>query len=155
MTARTYDELFDTGTRPTLTLEQSLTGKFTAVDQTGRIYFYPSTPNMDVVVRFMRALALRGDVDLDESSITWFRALGGQHSVKIGREPEGAGGFGQHRAAEVVSRAATGEPASLPASVAGDGAGTDGVSPSRHGAEAAISSEASPPRLHLVRGDAA
>jgi hypothetical protein len=143
MTARTYDELF-APTKPRLTLEESLTGRFTCVDESGRVYFYPSTRDMDVVIRFMRAMALKGHATLDESSITWFRALrqfGDPHSVKVEGEPEALG----------VSRAVLGEPASPSTSVAGKGGvGTDGVSPSDRGGCAAAPTPISPPHLRLV-----
>jgi hypothetical protein len=147
MTARiNYLEMFEQ--LPHLTLEESAGGFFSAIDQHGRLFTPPSL-DMDVPIRLMRAMALKGHATLDEGSITWFRALrqfGDPHSVKVEGEPEALG----------VSRAVLGEPASPSTSVAGkDGVGTDGVPPSDRGGCAAAPAPISPPHLHLVRGDAA
>jgi hypothetical protein len=138
---------------PHLTLEESLGGYFTAIDQTGRI-FYPPTADMNKVVGFMRALALRGDATLDEGSIMWFRALRqfGEFSVKVEGEPNG-GAESSARLPVSLAAASTAEPASPSPNVAG-GRGTDGEPlPGATGDAAAPAP--SPPRLHLVRGDAA
>jgi hypothetical protein len=132
---------------PHLTLEESAGGFFSAIDQHGRLFTPPSL-DMDVPIRLMRAMALKGHATLDEGSITWFRALRreGEFSVKVEGEPEARG----------VSRAVLGEPASPSTSVAGKGGvGTDGVSPSDRGGCAAAPAPISPPHLRLVRGDAA
>ncbi len=77
---------------PHLTLEESLGGYFSAVDQQGRLH-YPPTRDMDKVIRAMRARAIRGHATLDEESITWFRALRefGEFSVRADR-PQSEGG---------------------------------------------------------------
>jgi hypothetical protein len=169
---------------PHLVLEESLGGYFTAIDQSGRI-FYPPTADMNKVIRFMRALALRGDVTLDEGSITWFRALRqfGEFSVKAGTlsergsvppDRDGLGTWGpdpdampRSESVSMIGReplaantpAVTqatnpGEPASLPASVAG-GVGANGEPKPGANGDAAAPRSPSPPHLFLVRGDAA
>lgn len=89
MTARTFDELFET--KPVrkkppvrLTLEESRSGYYTAVDEYGEIYSGLPTRDMDKVIQHMRAMAFKGDAVLDEESITWFRALRqfGEFSVR-------------------------------------------------------------------------
>lgn len=79
MTARTYDELF----APPIRLSLAPTGGgYTVQDQHGHDYVLSPSP-LTFCVRFMQALAERGDATLDEASVeaaTW-------HSVKV---PDGA-----------------------------------------------------------------
>jgi hypothetical protein len=87
---------------PHLTLEESAGGFFSAIDQHGRL-FTPPSRNMDVPIRLMRAMALKGHATLDEGSITWFQALRqqGEFSVGVGTLSE--------RESEAFPGSATGE----------------------------------------------
>lgn len=90
-----------------LTLEQTDDDRYTTVDQTSRVY-YPPTENMDTVIRFMRAMAIKGHAELDEGSITWFRAL------RVFGPPAFSGEGPQARTPVVSPAVAAHEPASSP-----------------------------------------
>lgn len=76
MTARTYDELFEPEAR--LSLVHVRDDKYIVWDQHCRFYILVPSP-LDMCLRFMQAMADKGDAVLDDASIeraTW-------HSVKV------------------------------------------------------------------------